>query len=40
VDACQAKIEDNHEEWMAAMKACQEMMAALTDVNLEMMEPD
>jgi hypothetical protein len=28
MDARQAKIEATHEEWMVAMKACQEMMEA------------
>jgi hypothetical protein len=34
----QAKIEANHEEWIAAMKAGQERMEAQMDVSLEMME--
>jgi ribosomal protein L25 (general stress protein Ctc) len=38
MDAHQAKMEVNHEEWMAAMKASQERMEALMDISLETTE--
>jgi DNA integrity scanning protein DisA with diadenylate cyclase activity len=38
LDAHQAKIKANHEEWMVAMKASQERTEAPIDVSLEAMK--